>query len=439
MVVSPVDLAQSLDRDILRGAFNMTDQTILQTYNSWIAIDIAKDSNVVAVETIAGKKSTFRVVNSHIGHDRLMAVIHDLPQPCRICFEPTGDYHRTLGFRLISEGFDVCLVSSVAAARYRDAMFNSWDKNDPKDAHVLLQLLKQGLVQKYVDPLVAGNLDLQEISKTYYHLTLARTRLHHSIHTHYLPLYFPEMGKWLCSTRADWWLAYMMRFPCPSAITKLSLAEFCIEASPIIGRKVNKEAKLVELYETAKTSIGLPISADSNACITFKMQLQRYQEFNAQRMQLETMASKVMATMPEYAILKSVPGIGPVIALTILAEAGDLRRFDHHRQFLKYCGLDLAKSQSGNMRGKERLSKRGNARLRLALWIATTIAIRMRENTFRDKYARYIKSDPMDADRRRKALTAVTAKMARVIYGLVKSNELYKSKFEALPSGSTSL
>jgi len=151
------------------------------------------------------------------------------------------------------------------------------------------------------------------------------------------------------------------------------------------------------------------------------------------------MASKVMATMPEYAILKSVPGIGPVIALTILAEAGDLRRFDHHRQFLKYCGLDLAKSQSGNMRGKERLSKRGNARLRLALWIATTIAIRMRENTFRDKYARYIKSDPMDADRRRKALTAVTAKMARVIYGLVKSNELYKSKFEALPSGSTSL
>jgi len=80
----------------------MTDQSTLQTYNSWIAIDIAKDSNVVAVETSAGKKSTFRVPNSHTGHDRLMAVIHDLPQPCRIGFEPTGDYHRTLGFRLIS-------------------------------------------------------------------------------------------------------------------------------------------------------------------------------------------------------------------------------------------------------------------------------------------------------------------------------------------------
>ena len=59
-----------------------------------------------------------------------------------------------------------------------------------------------------------------------------------------------------------------------------------------------------------------------------------------------------------------------MIALTTLAEAGDVRRFAHHRQFLKYCGFDLAKQQSGNQRGKEQLSKRGNARLRLAFWLA---------------------------------------------------------------------
>lgn len=416
----------------------MTDQPPLQTYNSWIAIDIAKDSNVVAIETSEGKRSTFRIANNHSGHDRLTTAIHALPQPCQIGFEPTGNYHRTLAFRLISEGFDVCLISSVSAARYRDAMFNSWDKNDPKDAHVLLQLLKQGLTQRYVDPLVSGTLDLQEISKTYFHITLTRTRLHHSILTHYLPLYFPEMGRWLISTRADWWLAYMKRFPCPMAVTRLSLEEFCSEASSIIGRKVNKQAKLVELYETARSSIGLPVSETSHACQVFKLQLERYQELNAQRRHLEVLASSAMETMPDYAILKSVPGIGPVIALTVLAEAGDLRRFNHHRQFLKYCGLDLAKAQSGNTRGKERLSKRGNARLRLALWVATSIAIRMRENSFREKYARYIKIDPQDVDRRRKALTAVTAKMARVIYGLVKSNTFYKCKFEALPSGSTS-
>ena len=73
-------------------------------------------------------------------------------------------------------------------------MFNSWDKNDPKDAAVLLELLKQGMTQRYVDPLAAGHHDLQELSKTYYQVTLSRTRLQHSLLTHYLPLYFPEMG-----------------------------------------------------------------------------------------------------------------------------------------------------------------------------------------------------------------------------------------------------
>jgi len=37
--------------------------------------------------------------------------------------------------------------------------------------------------------------------------------------------------------------------------------------------------------------------------------------------------------------------------LPILAEAGDLRRFRHYRQFLKFCGLDLVTQQSGQFRG----------------------------------------------------------------------------------------
>ena len=135
-----------------------------------------------------------------------------------------------------------------------------------------------------------------------------------------------------------------------------------------------------------------------------------------------------------------LPGIGPIIALTILAEAGDVRRFNHHRQFLKYCGFDLAKEQSGNYRGRERLSKRGNARLRLAFWMAGQVAVRVRENSFKDKYDRYIRADPGNADLKRKALTAVAAKMARVAYSIIKTNLPYQRFFEqSLPSGSIPL
>lgn len=42
--------------------------------------------------------------------------------PVRVALEATGDYHRTLAYRLQREGFEVCLVSSVAGARYREAV-----------------------------------------------------------------------------------------------------------------------------------------------------------------------------------------------------------------------------------------------------------------------------------------------------------------------------
>lgn len=46
---------------------------------------------------------------------------------------PTGDYHRPIAHRLLTAGFDVVSISSMAQSRFREAMFNSWDKNDPKD------------------------------------------------------------------------------------------------------------------------------------------------------------------------------------------------------------------------------------------------------------------------------------------------------------------
>ena len=417
----------------------MTDQQKFKSYCSWIAIDIAKDFNVVMLETVDGQTRRFRMANSGKDHDRLIEVLHGLPQPCHIGFEATGNYHLPLAFRLLTEGFDVSLISSLASSRYREAIFNSWDKNDPKDAGILLELLKRGIVQIYTDPIKSAFHDIQELSKTYYHITLSRTRLQHSILTHYLPLYFPEMGKFWNSTRSEWWINFLLHFPTPTSVTQYTEEEFCSLASPIIGRKVNKQAKLQELYATAQHSIGLPVAPESLACQTFKLQLQRYQELTSQRKRLEQQAESILSENKDYRILKSIPGIGPIIALTILAEGGDLRRFGHHRQFLKYCGLDLAKNQSGNFRGQEKLSKRGNARLRLALFMATISAVRQTENCFRDKFHRYTKAAPNDADCKRKARTAVMAKMARVIHALVKSSTPYQSYFEVSPSGSIPL
>lgn len=418
----------------------MTAQQKYRSTLTLVAIDVAKVWNIVLVEEPNGKQRRFRVANTRSDHDRLVLFLRNQPGQCRVALEPTGDYHRPLAYRLLYEGFELYLVSSVAVARFREALFNSWDKNDSKDAAVILDLLKQGKLLRYYDPIVAGNHDLQEISKTYTQVTLARTRLQHSILTHFLPLYWPEFGRYWHSSRAAWFASFLLRFPVPAAVRRVDCETFIQEAWEVVGRKVNKRAKLEEIYQLAGETIALPIAPESFAVQAFRLQLERYLSLNQLRSQLETWAQEMLSENQDSQLLQSIPGIGPVLALMILAEAGDLRRFGHHRQFLKFCGLDLAKSQSGAWRGKERLSKRGNARLRYAFWLAGTVAVRMRENSFREKYQRYIRPDPSDPDRKRKALTAVTAKMARVAYAIVKTGVPYRAYFAAaVPSGSIPL
>lgn len=313
------------------------------------------------------------------------------------------------------------LVSSVSLARTREALHNSWDKNDPKDAQVILHMMEIGNTQFYHDPLSCGTNDIQELSKTHDIVSKSKTELWHRILTHYLPLYFPEADRFHRSSRGDWFFAFLERYPSPHLISAMERDAFIADAWDVVGRKVAKERLLTDIYETARTSVGLPISADSDAVGMFRLVLGEGRGLIAQRNQIERRAVELLKELPDYQLLTSIPGIGPISALTILAEAGDLRRFNHHRQFLKFCGMDLATIQSGTFRGQTKLSKYGNARLRRTLWMAGQVAILQRTNSFRDKFERYIAKDRHNTHLRRKAYTAIAAKMARTAHGIIKN------------------
>jgi transposase len=401
-----------------------------------VAIDIAKKQNAVLIQLLDGARKKLTVTNDLQGYRELGHYLKKLKVPCKVGFEATGNYHRTLAFYLRQQGFELELISSVAASRTREAMFNSWDKNDPKDAQVILYMLQTGLTQTYHDPLVHQINDIQELSKTYCQVSLRKTRVQHSIMTHYLPLYFPEAAKYFHTSRAEWFTSLMMAFPNPAAVLKHDRQGFIKAAQVVSGRKVNKAAWLKDFYETARESIGLPVSEESEAIRMFRLVLQEHQDLCRMRQAIEARAELYLKDNTDFLRLRTIPGIGPVIALIILAEAGDLRRFSHYKKFLKYCGLNLSTQQSGAFRGLSKLSKYGNSRLRYAFWIAGTSAIRMRENTFRRKYENFIKSDPLNPDLKRKAYTAVAAKIARVAYGLVKSGCDYRCYHESsVPSG----
>ena len=380
------------------------------------------------------------VLNTRVEHDRFIETIQDFDRPVVAGFEATGNYHRPLAWRLLEANVDARLISSVALARTREALHNSWDKNDPKDAQVILHMLRIGATQTYLDPIRAGINDIQELSKTHEVISKAKTELWHRLLTHYLPLYFPEVARFANNSRSAWFLAFLERFPTPAIITAYRKDAFIDAAWSVVGRKVSKARLLGDIYETARASIGLPVDAESSAVAMFRMVIAEGRSLIRQRDEIERQAHIALADNADYQRLRQIPGIGPIIAMTILAEAGDLRRFRHHRQFLKFCGLDLATHQSGQFRGQTRISKFGNARLRRVLWMAAQVAIRQPENSFRAKYVRYIAKDRDNPDLKRKALTAITAKMARTAHAVINSGADYRPFFEEpVPSGRTSL
>jgi transposase len=414
----------------------MTSESSTTLPAARVAIDVAKFTHQVLLELPSGRRRALRVANTKPEIERFVAMLQALTCRCEIAFEPTGDYHRPLAYVLAQAGFQLSLVSSLAVARTRDAMFNSWDKNDPKDAQVILHLLKNGTTQRYLDPLMTGHLDLQEMANTYQQVSLRKVRLQHSLVTHHLPLYFPEAERYLHSSRAEWFTALLLFTPCPTAVRQYTKAAFVKAASErLTGRKVDRARWLADFYETACQSVGVPVAPESETVRMLRVVLEEYRSLCARRKQLEADIVSRLATNGDFVRLQTLPGIGPILAMIILAEARDLRRFGSARQFLKYCGFDLSTEQSGQFRGTTHLSKRGNARLRYAFWMAGTVAIRMQQNSFRRKFEDYIRPDPKNADRRRKGYTAVAAKMARVAYAVVTTGTDYRRFPEATRPG----
>ena len=137
----------------------MTQDKDIRKPGTLVAIDIALHRNEVLIQRPGRKRYRMSITNDRADHDRLINHLKRIGGAVEVAFEATGNYHRTLAVRILTAGFNAHLVSSVALARMREALHNGWDKNDPKDAQVMLHMLAQGQVQRYYDPLAEGIAD----------------------------------------------------------------------------------------------------------------------------------------------------------------------------------------------------------------------------------------------------------------------------------------
>lgn len=122
--------------------------------------------------------------------------------------------------------------------------------------------------------------------------------------------------------------------------------------------------------------------------------------------------------------LKTIPGVGPVIAATILAEATDITRFSKARQFAAFSGLVPRVRASGGKSRCGRITKSGPADLRWALGQAVMVGQRCKEPSAAVLLCRRKKQ------KRRPAKVAICAganKLARIVWAMLVRGEDYRS------------
>ena len=121
----------------------------------------------------------------------------------------------------------------------------------------------------------------------------------------------------------------------------------------------------------------------------------------------------------ERELLDSIPGIAATTAAVLLAELTDLKQYRSARQVAAYAGLVPRERQSGSsLRGRARLSKIGNARLRKALYFPAVTAIRCSQ--FFRVWAEGLRER---GKCKMTVICAVMRKLVHLAYGVLKTGQ----------------
>jgi len=124
-------------------------------------------------------------------------------------------------------------------------------------------------------------------------------------------------------------------------------------------------------------------------------------------------------------IICSLPGIGLLTAAIVLAETNGFDLIRNKRQLASYAGFDIKEKQSGtSVKGKSRISKKGNKYLRKAMHLPALTAIRHNER-FKAIFARLVSKHGI----KMKAAVAIQRKLLEMIYTLYKTNKPFDKNY----------
>jgi len=201
------------------------------------------------------------------------------------------------------------------------------------------------------------------------------------------------------------------------AVSAQEFAEFDLgELTEVLARfsrgRFDAE-KAREIQQKARESIGVGFLADA-AQVEMRCLLAQIELLERQQEEVDAAEEALMAQIPQH--ITSIPGVGAVTGAAILAEIGDISRFESPDKLVAYAGIDATVHQSGQFQATQmHMSKRGSPYLRLALWQAASMCIQ-----HNDQLKAYYEKKRKEGKAHGTALGAVRRKLLIRIYVILK-------------------
>lgn len=125
----------------------------------------------------------------------------------------------------------------------------------------------------------------------------------------------------------------------------------------------------------------------------------------------------------------SIPGVGPISTAGILSEIGSMHNFKSADALAQYAGITWRTKQSGNFTNENsNLSQTGNSFLRYYI-LETTNSARRKEYSLAKQYQKKYNESRTHYHKRALALTWGSRKFIRMVYAMLRKNQLYSNKW----------
>ena len=386
----------------------------------YVGIDVAKDKHDCFAMNSDGEIliEKLTITNNLDGFETLYNSLINFSNSLdniKVGLEATGHYSNNILNFLTEKGFNIYLINPLQTNLYVKGQSLRKTKTDKLDAHVIATMLVSDNLKPYI-PVSYHISELKSLTRHRFRLVKENSKFKTSL-VRLVDIVFPELPKIVSSVAQKSCLALLYELPSAKDIAECNLTHLTHLLSDNSNKKFDRE-KALQIRDLARNSIGL----NSNS-VSFELKqtisiIQFIQE------QLDDVDKRIKEILKEinFPIL-TIPGISFKTAGSILAEIGDISRFDSPAKLLAFAGLDPSMYQSGKFFSTHSVMvKRGSKYLRFALMTAARMVC-LNDSTFNAFKDRKM----TEGKHYMVAMGHVAKKLVRVIYYLLKTNNVYQA------------